>query len=292
MSTESTEQILHMNGGTGDHSYAHNATAPLKVTMRAKPIMEESIKKMFQRIATSPSCLRIADLGCSSGANALKAASNIMDMISMVAEEEAMIMSSDEKLPATFQVFLNDLFGNDFNALFKVVPELHKEIRTKSDGLCFFNATPGSFFGRLFPSHSIHFFHSSFAVHWLTQGMIEMGKLESLRIPIYHPTEKEMREIIQEDGSFTIERLESLRMCWDGSNLNEDGTDNDLYRFVDVGKRGVFLTKYLRSVFEPILRAQLGEGLMDELFLRFQNKVTQFMDRLEYPILVLSLFVN
>ncbi|CAH9127315.1 unnamed protein product [Cuscuta epithymum] len=179
MSTESTEQILHMNGGTGDHSYAHNATAPLKVTMRAKPIMEESIKKMFQRIATSPSCLRIADLGCSSGANALKAASNIMDMISMVAEEEAMIMSSDEKLPATFQVFLNDLFGNDFNALFKVVPELHKEIRTKSDGLCFFNATPGSFFGRLFPSHSIHFFHSSFAVHWLTQAPKEMrGEIE------------------------------------------------------------------------------------------------------------------
>ncbi|CAH9127320.1 unnamed protein product [Cuscuta epithymum] len=377
MSTESScVQVPHMNGGAGDSSYAHNATAPLKVMMKAKPIMEESIKKMFERIIPSQSCFRIADLGCSSGVHALIAASNIMDTIGMAAKEAMKISNTNinEKPPA-FQVFLNDLFGNDFNTLFKLIPGFLKEKR-KTGGPCFFNATPGSFYGRLFPSQSIHLFFSSFAIHWLAQApkdikgeiqlpinersnvyltskappsykdqfkkdlqlflrsrsdeivpggamlltligrydtpdfispssifrqvivdmalenIIEMSKLESLRLPAYYPPAKEILEMIEEEGSFKIESLESLRLCWDGSNLNEDGTDNDLYSLVDVRKRGVFLTRYIRSVFEPLLKAQLGEGLMDELFLRFQNKVVQFMDRLEYPILVLSLFAN
>ncbi|CAH9076818.1 unnamed protein product [Cuscuta europaea] len=378
MSTESCVQVLHMNGGAGDTSYARNATPPLKVMMKAKPIMEESIKKMLERIIPSPSCFRIADLGCSSGVHAFIAASNIIDTIGMVAEEATISSNntnnSNEK-PPTFQIFLNDLFGNDFNTLFKLIPGFLKEKR-KADGLCFFNATPGNFYGRLFPSRSIHFFFSSFALHWLAQApkeikgeiqlpldersnvyltnkappsykgqfkkdlhlflrsrsdeivpggamlltligrydtsdfisvpgifhqviidmalqnIIETAKSESLRFPLYHPTAKEIQEMIDEEGSFKIESLESLRVCWDGSNLNQDGSDNDLYSLVDVRKRGVFLTRYTRSVFEPLLKAQLGQGLMDEVFLRFQNKVIQFMDRLEYPILVLSLFVK
>ncbi|CAH9127321.1 unnamed protein product [Cuscuta epithymum] len=312
MSTESScVQVPHMNGGAGDSSYAHNATAPLKVMMKAKPIMEESIKKMFERIIPSQSCFRIADLGCSSGVHALIAASNIMDTIGMAAKEAMKISNTNinEKPPA-FQapkdikgeiqlpinersnVYLTSKAPPSYKDQFK--KDLQLFLRSRSDEIVPGGAMLLTLIGRYdtpdFISPSSIF--RQVIVDMALENIIEMSKLESLRLPAYYPPAKEILEMIEEEGSFKIESLESLRLCWDGSNLNEDGTDNDLYSLVDVRKRGVFLTRYIRSVFEPLLKAQLGEGLMDELFLRFQNKVVQFMDRLEYPILVLSLFAN
>ncbi|KAI3693863.1 hypothetical protein L1987_76818 [Smallanthus sonchifolius] len=36
-------------------------------------------------------------------------------------------------------------------------------------GPCYVSVVPGSFYGRLFPNKSIHLFHSSYALHWLSQ---------------------------------------------------------------------------------------------------------------------------
>lgn len=129
--------------------------------MKAKPILEESIKMFHSTTLPFPSCLKIADLGCYSGPNALMAASNIIDIVA----EEASRRFTDNETPI-FQIFLNDLFGNDFNTLFNSIRASLKEKKKKKKGekdgpTCLFNATPGSFYGRLFPSNFIHFFHSS-----------------------------------------------------------------------------------------------------------------------------------
>lgn len=76
-----------------------------------------------------------------------------------------------------FQVFLNDLPGNDFNAIFQSLPEFYEKMREEmggqgSESYCFIAAVPGSFYGRLFPVGSLHFVHSSYSVHWLSQVII------------------------------------------------------------------------------------------------------------------------
>ncbi|GMY12104.1 S-adenosyl-L-methionine:benzoic acid/salicylic acid carboxyl methyltransferase 3-like [Fagus crenata] len=72
-----------------------------------------------------------------------------------------------------YQVFLNDLPGNDFNTIFKSLPSFQKKLSYQlgpGAGSCLFSRTPSSFYGRLFPSKTLHFVHSSYSLHWLSQG--------------------------------------------------------------------------------------------------------------------------
>ncbi|KAG6603956.1 Salicylate carboxymethyltransferase, partial [Cucurbita argyrosperma subsp. sororia] len=62
---------------------------------------------------------------------------------------------------------------NDFNSLFKSLPSFHQNLKTHIGnhdlGPCFFTGVPGSFYNRLFPRATLHFVHSSYSLHWLSQ---------------------------------------------------------------------------------------------------------------------------
>ncbi|KAF7810864.1 salicylate carboxymethyltransferase-like [Senna tora] len=161
-----TEEVLHMNDGVGETSYANNSLLQRKVSLKVKPILKEHITKVYTNIDVSD-CLKVADLGCSSGPNTLLIASEIMGMI-----DEISLRLKKKKTPA-FQIFLNDLPSNDFNTIFNSLPDFYKNLQHEKGHNfgpnCFILGAPGSFYGRLFPENSIHFFHSSYSLHWLSQ---------------------------------------------------------------------------------------------------------------------------
>ncbi|KAL4271586.1 hypothetical protein GQ457_13G018390 [Hibiscus cannabinus] len=69
-----------------------------------------------------------------------------------------------------FEVLLNDLPGNDFNSVFKSVPDFIERLKKeKGEVGCYVGGVAGSFYERLFPTRSLHFVHSSYALHWLTK---------------------------------------------------------------------------------------------------------------------------
>ncbi|XP_039156175.1 salicylate carboxymethyltransferase [Eucalyptus grandis] len=161
-----------MKGGMGETSYANNSLLQRKVISMTKPITEAAITAFFSTIAaTMPASLTIADLGCSCGPNTLFAVSEIISIMIDLCN------AKKHKLPE-FQVFLNDLPGNDFNTLFssflpRFQEKLSEEMKSKYGAsaalACFFNGVPGSFCGRLFAQESLHFIHSSSSLHWLSQ---------------------------------------------------------------------------------------------------------------------------
>ncbi|ONK60751.1 uncharacterized protein A4U43_C08F22170 [Asparagus officinalis] len=110
----------------------------------------------------APQTLTIADLGCSCGPNTFAMVKRIIEGICKSCCE----MSST--LP-DFMVFLNDLPTNDFNSVFVGVPEFVEEMKDCSGASVFLAGVPGSFYGRLFPSCSLHFVCSLHSVHWLSQ---------------------------------------------------------------------------------------------------------------------------
>lgn len=129
----------------------------------AKSIVEDAIVGIL--CTNFPESLGIADLGCSSGPNTLKITSQIIDIIRTTSYR------SGCPIPE-LRVSLNDLPGNDFNCLFKALPEFYKKVKEeKGSGFdrCFVSGVPGSFYGRLFPGKSLHFVHSSASLHWLSQ---------------------------------------------------------------------------------------------------------------------------
>ncbi|KAH1068554.1 hypothetical protein GYH30_006217 [Glycine max] len=363
-----TERVLHMKDGLRETSYAKNSLLQRKVAMKVKIILEENVKRMMSNINIE-SCCKIADLGCSSGPNALITMSNILNIMYNAS------LSLNKRVPRVFQIYLNDLFGNDFNSIIKLIPDFYQSIHQEKRGnfgKCFIHATPGSFYGRLFPDNYIHFFHSSYSLHWLSQapktssniaiplnkgnvyitstssssvyeayfnqfekdfklflksrseelrsggimvltfigrdktrkinnpaevigmvlngmvqeGLVEEEKLDFFDLPIYGPTAEEVGQVIEREGSFTLQTLKTIKIGWD-ANLEEEVDDGIL----DSKIRGEFIAKSIRAVLEPILSAEFSEDIMDELFSRYANLVAQLIEveTLEYTNVVVTL---
>ncbi|KAL2337644.1 hypothetical protein Fmac_012090 [Flemingia macrophylla] len=350
-----TERVLHMKDGVGETSYAKNSLLQRKVMMKVKTLLEENVKRMMFNI-TSETCWKVADLGCSSGPHTFIFISNILNIMNNAG------LSLNR---VSLQLYLNDLFGNDFNTIIKLIPDFYHSIREKRGdnfGTCYIHATPGNFYGRLYPDNYIHFFHSSYSLHWLSQapksssniaeplnkgniymtsasppsvyeiylkqfqkdftlflksrseelisggimvlifigsdknnkfnnpsevigmvlndmvqeGLVGEQKLDFFDLPVYYPTIEEVRQVIEAEASFTLETLKTMKIGWDAS-IKEDV--NDL--ILDSKIKGEFIAKSMRAVFEPILSAEFGEDIMNELFSRFAKLVAHIIDELE-----------
>ncbi|XP_062079438.1 probable caffeine synthase MTL2 [Humulus lupulus] len=362
------KQVLHMKGGVGKESYAENSSLQKMVISKVKATVEESALEAYCNIF--PDCMRIADLGCSSGPNSLAVTSYILDEIINQ-------MTMKKKKPLTFQVFLNDLPGNDFNTVFQSLSSFYERLKKKKKNetggkfdrpLCFVMAMPGSFYERLFPNNFIHFFHSSYSLHWLSktpkglvsetgeahnkgniyitkaspdvvgkaylsqfqenfttflryrseeivtggcmvltmmgsatsndpkhkmeimgralndmvsQGIVEEKSLDNFNMPVYCPTAKEVRMVIEDEGSFELQKLEVFEIAWDAGFNEEKGKINNSTNVdednIDKYNRGKYVSDYMRAVLEPILMKQFGECIMDDLFERFTHKIIESM---------------
>lgn len=128
-----------------------------------KHILIEAVEDLY--IETTPKSIGIADLGCSSGPNTLSIIKDIFQTIESTSHK--ITHHSTE-----FRVYFNDLPTNDFNSIFKALPEFQKLLnqdRKNEFPSIFMGGYPGSFYGRLFPNCYLHFVHSSHCLHWLSR---------------------------------------------------------------------------------------------------------------------------
>ncbi|KAK4284189.1 hypothetical protein QN277_001055 [Acacia crassicarpa] len=144
--------------GQGEYSYAQNSNHQRLTADVTKHIIREAMLEMLDLetvLHNSSNVIRIADLGCSVGPNTFFTVQNFIDTVNLKSQSQGHGLDSLE-----FQVYFNDHVGNDFNTLFKSLPE---------DKQYYAAAVPGSFHGRLFPESSIHVFNSTYALHWLSR---------------------------------------------------------------------------------------------------------------------------
>ncbi|KAG0544921.1 hypothetical protein BDA96_02G318000 [Sorghum bicolor] len=159
---ENLEHSFHMAQGEGEHSYAKNSRAQEKVILQTMPVIENAIKEVYTTLV--PRTMVIADLGCSSGPNTLLFISNVINIIAGQYNKPGD--------PVELQIFLNDLPGNDFNQLFSSLKDLKLDTSEQTGytpPLCYISGLPKSYYSRLFPRQSVHLFHSSCCLHWLSQ---------------------------------------------------------------------------------------------------------------------------
>ncbi|KAI9074783.1 hypothetical protein K1719_043260 [Acacia pycnantha] len=157
-----------MNGGQGKYSYAQNSNYQRLTADVTKQIIREAILEMLDLetlLHDSSNVIHIADLGCSVGPNTFFIVQNFIDTLNLKSQSQGHGFDSLE-----FQVFFNDHVCNDFNTLFKSLPE---------DKQYYAAAVPSSFHGRLFPESSIHVFNSTYALNWLSRVPKEIGDKNS-----------------------------------------------------------------------------------------------------------------
>ncbi|KAF0903101.1 hypothetical protein E2562_024577 [Oryza meyeriana var. granulata] len=171
-----TKQSLHMNPGQGETSYARNSIVQKTEQDRMKNLINEAILGICGLTGTSlPKSMAIADLGCSSGPNALTLVSATVDTI------YRHYVQHSQPLPEV-SVFLNDLPDNDFNSVATSLATLKHIHEDLADPVVITGMIPGSFYERLFPCGSLHFVCSSNSLHWLSKAPED---LKEGRIPMY-----------------------------------------------------------------------------------------------------------
>ncbi|KAJ4764844.1 S-adenosyl-L-methionine-dependent methyltransferase superfamily protein [Rhynchospora pubera] len=166
------EKVLHMKGGAGKSSYSANSQLQAKAILYIRPILEKAIIEVHKHL---PEKMVVADLGCSSGPNTFLMLTEVLKTIGKQCQRLGVE-------PPEMLFFLNDLPGNDFNTLFQSINVFEESVRAEKDAMSvphFIAGLPGSFYGRLFPSQSVHIFHSSYSLHWISrvpQGLESKGE--------------------------------------------------------------------------------------------------------------------
>jgi len=133
------ESVLRMKGGDGELSYARNCSVQKNIIRSVRPLLEDAVINMK---TNSCKTFCVADLGCSSSHNSILAIETILE-------------AAKRKL--TPQI-------NTTAAMRGTV-----EGADQGSAPYFYAGVPGSFYRRLFPRDSLHFVHSSCALHWLSK---------------------------------------------------------------------------------------------------------------------------
>ncbi|CAL5007712.1 unnamed protein product [Urochloa decumbens] len=174
------QQCLGVNQADGETGYARNSTIQSAWQNWIKPAIEEAITSLLNLKSTGvPSSMVMADLGCSSGPNALALVSIVVNRI---LHHNA---SQHEQAPQELHALLNDLPDNDFIDVAKRLVSFQQN--AQSSGLVLTSGiVPGSFYKRLFPNNFLDLVVSSNTMHWISEAP---EGLKNNMIPLYDEDE-------------------------------------------------------------------------------------------------------
>lgn len=85
---------------------------------------------------------------------------------------------------------------------------------------------------------------------------MEEEKLDTFNVPYYIASKEEVQDIVRQEGSFMVERIEALALDVGGRSPEEE----------DPWTRGKRVAKHVRSFTGSIVQHHLGEEVMDKLY--------------------------
>ncbi|EMS56388.1 Salicylate O-methyltransferase [Triticum urartu] len=160
---------IHMVTGNGENSYAANSRLQEKAILETRPVLRKAIQEVCTSLSARRSTMVVADLGCSSGPNTLHVVSEVIDAVQFYTRK-----LEEERRAVEVQFFLNDLPGNDFNLVFRSLEQL-EHLGGKETQPYYVAGLLGSYYRKLFPSRSVHFFHSSYSLMWRSKVPKELS---------------------------------------------------------------------------------------------------------------------
>ncbi|OWM85857.1 hypothetical protein CDL15_Pgr012107 [Punica granatum] len=114
-------------------------------------------------------------------------------------------------------------------------------------------------------------------------GLISDEKRDAFNIPVYAPSLQEFKEVVEANGSFTIDRLQVVK---GGSPLVVSHPD-------DPAEVGRAMANSCKSVAGVLVDAHIGDRLSQELFLRVErraeSRANELLEQLEFFHIVASL---
>ena len=104
------------------------------------------------------------------------------------------------------------------------------------------------------------------------QRLIEEADIDTFNLPHYTPFIEEVKTIVEKEGSFVIDRLETFEVNLDGN----DNEENKNYVF-DKFTCGQNVSRCFRAVSKSLLADHFGEAIIDDLFERFAGCIGEHL---------------
>ncbi|KAI3854628.1 hypothetical protein MKX03_005224 [Papaver bracteatum] len=349
-------EITSMNGGDSQYSYVKFSLLQRIGVDSSKLMIEEGIagKLDIQDLPNSSKTFRIADFGCSVGPNTFIAMKNIIQALDLKYNSHyhqtagGLVSSDNVNTTPEYHVSFSDNTFNDFNTLFASLPERKYLV----------SGVPGSFYNRLFPRDSLHFVHTSFALHFLSgvpkevvdinspawnkgrihytnapdevaaahtaqhsvdmksflcaraqeivcgglmvmlipaipdgtspslshpgilsdllgsclmdmakMGLIDEDKVDLFNLPVYSTSPKEVKDAVENNGCFSIERMETTLVP---SSVMDIAASNIAEIYSD----------HVRAVGEGIMKEYFGNDITEKLFELYPKKLADSLSML------------
>ncbi|KAL6596646.1 hypothetical protein ACP70R_047289 [Stipagrostis hirtigluma subsp. patula] len=210
------ETELRMATGDGENSYATNSRLQKKAILEIRPVLQRAVEELYTSLSPR-STMVVADLGCSSGPNTLLVVSEVMSTISACAMDPG---ERVDQHAMEVQFFLNDLPGNDFNLVFRLLEQFQSMAKEEEKETMvaappyYVAGLPGSFYTRLFPCQSVHLFHSSYCLMWRSKVPEELSSgtyVNEGNIYIGKTTPPAVVKLLQEQFNKDFELFLTLR---------------------------------------------------------------------------------
>ncbi|KVH89257.1 hypothetical protein Ccrd_008755 [Cynara cardunculus var. scolymus] len=219
---------------------------------KTMPVLKHTIKSMADLgINIFGHCFTIADLGCSSSTNTLLVARTIIDIVDEACKE------NDRKAPQ-FQVCLNDLY------------DFRKFLKLRSEEIVCGGRMVLTFLGRS------------------NADPTSDDDINSFNLPAYTPCEDEVRNVIHNEGSFSLDSLDVFQGNWDPYDTDYTNV-NDFKE--DSHRHGKNAAQVLRAVTEPLLTSHFGNSVIDAVFKKLEKHVAEHLanKKTRYFNIVISL---
>ncbi|KAG4941311.1 hypothetical protein JHK87_045182 [Glycine soja] len=141
-----------------------------------------------------------------------------------------------------YKVFLNDLPGNDFNNIFKSLDSFKEKLCDEMER-----------------NH-------------------KEEKLDTFNIPLYTPSPSEVKLEVLKEGSFAINRLEVSEVNWNAFD-DRNALEFESERSDTLSDGGYNVAQCMRAVAEPMLVSHFAEAIIEEVFSRYQQILTDRMSK-------------
>ncbi|KAK6127694.1 hypothetical protein DH2020_038568 [Rehmannia glutinosa] len=95
-------------------------------------------------------------------------------------------------------------------------------------------------------------------------GVIDEEKVDTFNVPCYFSSPHELEQVINQNGRFSIEMMESLPKL-KAPNISSIPQD---------------VTRSLRAIMEELIKEHFGHEILDKVFSLFQEKIVKALDRI------------
>ncbi|GMI84176.1 hypothetical protein like AT5G66430 [Hibiscus trionum] len=106
------------------------------------------------------------------------------------------------------------------------------------------------------------------------KGLVDESDLDSFNTSYYYPCKEELREIIEKEGSFVLDKIETFKVNWDF----EDDDCNKKFTFKK-NKSGQNVTNCIKTITKPTLISHFRDIIIDELFTKYAQHVSEHLSR-------------